>query len=57
MLSFPLLLFSTILLCCSTIRREDWEFNVDKSGEFVSILQVREATTKFHSDVFDEDSP
>lgn len=23
----------------STIRREDWDFNVDKSGEFVSILQ------------------
>ena len=23
----------------STVRREDWDFNVDKSGEFVSILQ------------------
>merc|ERR1711872_1163652 len=27
------------MLEVSTIRREDWEFNMDKSGEFVSILQ------------------
>jgi len=27
----------------STIRREDWDFNVDKSGEFVSILQCNNA--------------
>lgn len=27
----------------STIRREDWDFNVDKSGEFVSILQANSA--------------
>merc|ERR1711970_1375951 len=27
------------MLEISTIRREDWDFNVDKSGEFVSILQ------------------
>lgn len=29
----------------STIRREDWEFNVDKSGEFVSILQCNNAAS------------
>jgi len=27
----------------STIRRDDWNFNVDKSGEFVSILQCNNA--------------
>jgi len=27
----------------STIRRDDWDFNVDKSGEFVSILQCNNA--------------
>ena len=29
----------------STIRREDWDFNVDKSGEFVSILQASIVTS------------
>jgi len=27
----------------STVRREDWEFNTDKSGEFVAILQANNA--------------
>jgi len=27
----------------STVRREDWDFNSDKSGEFVSILQANSA--------------
>jgi leucyl aminopeptidase len=27
----------------STVRREDWDFNLDKSGEFVSILQCNNA--------------
>jgi leucyl aminopeptidase len=27
----------------STIRREDWDFNADKSGEFVAILQANSA--------------
>jgi len=29
----------------TTIRREDWDFNVDKSGEFVSILQCNNAAS------------
>jgi len=29
----------------STVRREDWDFNVDKSGEFVSILQCNNAAS------------
>jgi leucyl aminopeptidase len=29
----------------STIRKEDWEFNMDKSGEFVSILQCNNAAS------------
>jgi len=27
----------------STVRREDWDFNTDKSGEFVSVLQCNNA--------------
>merc|ERR1711862_218533 len=27
----------------STVRREDWQFNTDKSGEFVAILQANSA--------------
>jgi len=29
----------------STIRRDDWDFNADKSGEFVSILQCNNAAS------------